>query len=480
MRLNKFLLLLITGLFLMNCSKSSGNNNGGENNPPPDSTAKATGDSLNVWITKADQSLLLAKQSPVAFLTKGNSSANIVVDSTTTYQTIDGFGYTLTGGSAYVINKLNATTKNNLLQELFGTGENSIGINYLRISIGASDLNASVFSYDDVALDTTLAHFSLAPDEADLIPLLKEIVAINPSIKILATPWSAPTWMKDNNNSIGGSLLPEYYNVYAKYFVKYIQAMKAEGLTVDAVTPQNEPLNPGNNPSMVMDANAESLFIENNLGPVFKANNITTKIVCYDHNCDHPEYAETVLANDVTNNYVDGSAFHLYAGDISALSSVHNIYPSKNLYFTEQYTSSTGSFSGDFLWHIKNVMIGSMNNWSRTALEWNLASDENYQPHTQGGCTECKGALTINGNNITRNVGYYIIAQASKFIPAGSVRIASSAVNGLYNVAFKTPQGKKVLIVLNDGSSVISFNIKYKNEFFPTAIAAGAAVTYVW
>jgi glucosylceramidase len=287
--------------------------------------------------------------------------------------------------------------------------------------------------------------------------------------------------MKDNNNnSVGGSLLPQYYNVYAKYFLKYIQAMQAEGLTVDAITPQNEPLNPGNNPSMVMDANAESSFIENNLGPVFKANNITTKIICYDHNCDRPDYPETVLANDATNNYVDGSAFHLYAGDISALSSVHNIYPSKNLYFTEQYTSSTGSFSGDFLWHIKNVMIGSMNNWSRTALEWNLASDANYEPHTTGGCDQCKGALTISGNNITRNVGYYIIAQVSKFVPAGSVRISSSAVSGLYNVAFTTPQGKKVLIVLNDGSSVISFNLKYKNEFFPTAITAGAAVTYVW
>ncbi|HEY2727794.1 MAG TPA: glycoside hydrolase family 30 beta sandwich domain-containing protein, partial [Parafilimonas sp.] len=309
---------------------------------------------------------------------------------------------------------------------------------------------------------------------------LKQIVAINPSIKILATPWSAPTWMKDNNNSVGGSLLPQYYNVYAKYFVKYIQAMRNEGLTVDAVTPQNEPLNAGNNPSMVMDANAESLFIENSLGPVFKTNNITTKIICYDHNCDRPDYPDSVLANDATNNYVDGSAFHLYAGDISALSTVHNMYPVKNVYFTEQWTGSNESFSGDLMWHLKNVIIGSMNNWSRTAIEWNLASDENYQPHTQGGCTECKGALTINGNNIMRNVSYYIIAQIAKFVPAGSVRISSSAVSGLYNVAFKTPQGKKVLIVLNDGSSAASFNIKYKNEFCPAAIAAGSAITYVW
>ncbi len=134
------------------------------------------------------------------------------------------------------------------LNELFGNGANSIGISYLRLSIGASDLNASVFSYDDLATghtDMNLDSFSLSKDTVDLIPILKQIVAINPSIKIIATPWSPPVWMKDNNSTIGGSLQTQYYDVYAKYFVKYIQAMKANGITIDAVTPQNEPLNPG-------------------------------------------------------------------------------------------------------------------------------------------------------------------------------------------------------------------------------------------
>ncbi len=481
MRLKIFLLLFISGL-LLNCSKS-GNASAGNNNPPVDTTTTtqpvATNDTVNYWVTKADQSVLLTKQTPIVFYTASNAGSSINVDSTTTYQTIDGFGYTLTGGSAHAINTLDATTKNNLLQELFGNASNSVGVSYLRISIGASDLNASVFSYDDTAGDTTLLQFSLAADKTDLIPILKAILAINPAIKIIAAPWSAPVWMKDNNNSIGGSLLTQYYNVYANYFVRYVQSMKAEGITIDAVTPQNEPLNPNNNPSLYMDANTESSFIENNLGPAFHNAGLTTKIICYDHNCDKPDYAETVLSNDAINNYVDGSAFHLYAGDISALSSVHNSYPSKNLYFTEEYTSSSGSFSGDFLWHIKNVMIGSMNNWSRTALEWNLASDANYEPHTQGGCDQCKGALTISGS-VTRNVGYYIIAQASKFVPAGSVRIASSSINGLYNVAFLTPLGKKVLIVLNDGSSAITFNINYKSNYATTAIAANSASTYVW
>jgi len=244
--------------------------------------------------------------------------------------------------------------------------------------------------------------------------------------------------------------------VYARYFVKYIQQMKDNGITIDAVTPQNEPLNPGNNPSLVMTAQEETNFIKNNLGPAFQSAGITTKIIAYDHNCDHPEYPLAILNDPAANAFVNGSAFHLYAGNISALSQVHNAYPDKAVYFTEQWTSSTGDFGGDLKWHLKNVIIGSMRNWSRVALEWNLANDPSYNPHTPGGCTQCKGALTI-GTSVTRNVGYYIVAHASKFVPAGSVRIGSNNTATLQNVAFKTPAGKKVLIVENDGSAEENF-----------------------
>lgn len=477
MHIKRVLFFSLLIFLISNCSKGSGsssNNNSG--NPPPVVTSK---DTIHPWLTTADGKALLQQQGAATFNATSNSYSTITVDSTTTYQTVDGFGYTLTGGSASVINTLDANTKNNLLQELFGSASNSIGVSFLRLSIGASDLNASVFSYDDVAGDTSLTHFSLSPDETDLIPLFKQIIAINPSIKIIATPWSAPTWMKDNSNSVGGSLLAQYYNVYANYFVKYIQAMKAEGVSIYAITPQNEPLNPYNNPSMMMDATSEATFIKNNLGPAFTAANISAKIIVYDHNCDRPDYPSTILNDPDAAKYVDGSAFHLYAGDIAALSTVHTAYPDKNVYFTEQYTSSTGQFSGDFLWHMQNVIIGSMNNWSKTALEWNLANDANYQPHTDGGCTECKGALTVSGG-VTRNVGYYIIAQAAKFVPAGSIRIKTNAIGGLYNVAFVTPQGKKVLLVLNDGTSPISFNISFKKSTATVVLQGQAAATYVW
>ena len=476
---------LLFGLILFTSSRCK---KGSDPVPPvtPPVTPPAGTNDMDFWLTKSDQSVLLQKQSTtLSFVTTANSNTNIEVDTTATYQSIDGFGYTLTGGSAQLINSMAAADKANLLQELFGSAANSIGISYLRISIGASDLNASVFSYDDMPArqtDSTLANFSLAPDKetgTGLIPLLKQILAINPNIKIIAAPWSPPVWMKDNGNSKGGGLQTKYYNVYAQYFVKYLQQMKAEGITITAITPQNEPLNPDNNPSLQMVATQERDFIKNNLGPAFQTAGITTKIIAYDHNCDHPDYPITILSDAAAKAFVDGSAFHLYAGDISALGQVHDAYPDKNLYFTEQYTASTGDFSGDLKWHLKNVVIGSMRNWSRNALEWNLANDPSYQPYTPGGCNTCKGALTI-GSTVTRNVAYYIIAHAAKFVPAGSVRISSNIINNLQNVAFKTPAGKKILIVENDGITSTAFNIKFNNKWVVASLDAGSVGTYIW
>jgi len=383
-----------------------------------------------------------------------------------------------------VINSLAASQKQALLQELFGSADNSIGVSYLRISIGASDLNQSPFTYDDMPsgqTDENLTNFSLAPDMTNVIPLLKEILAINPNIKILGSPWSAPAWMKDNNSFVGGSLQPQYYAAYAQYFVKYIQEMKADGITIDAITPQNEPLNPANNPSMYMTALQQADFIKNDLGPAFNKANIATKIIIYDHNCDKPEYPISVLNDAAARAFINGSAFHLYAGDISALSAVNSAYPDKALYFTEQYTASTGSFGGDLKWHLKNVIIGSMRNWSRNALEWNLANNGYFGPHTDGGCDVCKGAITIqSSSSFTRNVGYYIVAHISKFVPPGSVRISSSVTGNLNNVAFKTPAGKKVLMVENDGNTKSTFNIKFDNKWITTSLNAGSVGTYVW
>lgn len=441
------------------------------------------GPSFEFWLTNADQSVLFQKQTTTQAIPVNGSTPEIQVDAGITGQTMDGFGCALTGASAHLINAMGTGEQNALLQELFGTDGNNIGISYLRISIGSSDLDDHVFSYDDMppgSTDTALASFTLDPDRTALIPVLKKILAINPDLKILGSPWSPPTWMKTNNSSIGGSLKPQYYSVYANYFVKYVQGMKAEGIHIDAITVQNEPLYGGNNPSMVMQASEEALFVKSSLGPAFAAAGIDTKIIIYDHNADRPDYPIAVLNDSTARKYIDGSAFHLYAGSISSLSSVHDAYPAKNLYFTEYWVGAPGNFPSDFPWHMKNLIIGAPNNWCRNVLEWNLASDPTQSIHTPGGCSQCLGAVTISGNAVARNPAYYIMAHAAKFVRPGSVRINSIGPINLPNVAYKRPDGKLVLIVLNDSQTTQTFEIISGSTTIASRLNAQAAGTYMW
>jgi len=452
--------------------------------PPVDTTPAPSGKrDIEVWMTRPDQTALFRNQVvALSFGPAATQQSTITVDTTSTFQTMDGFGFSLTGGSAYHINRLASTQRDAIIRELFSTDSGCIGISYLRISIGASDLDASVFSYCDLPAgqtDPELKQFSIENDRDHLIPVLKQALIHNPSLRIMATPWSPPVWMKTNKNSIGGSLLKEFYPAYANYFVRYIQAMEAEGIPIDAITPQNEPLHPGNNPSMLMPWNEQLEFIRDYLGPAFEKAKLDTKIVVYDHNCDHPEYATQILQDPDARKFIDGSAFHLYAGDISALSQVHNAHPDKNVYFTEQWVGGPSNFSGDMKWHMKNLIIGAPRNWSKNVLEWNLASDPYYKPHTPGGCTSCEGALTIF-SSVSRNVSYYIIAHASRFVRPGSVRINSNMPTNLPNVAFKTPDGSKVLIVLNEGNSSVTFNISQGSRNAVATLSAGATATYVW
>jgi glucosylceramidase len=444
---------------------------------------KAQGD-VAFWLTTGDRAALLQKQNAsLNFGTTANDNPTIEVDESQNFQSIDGFGYTLTGGSAGLINKMAPAAKQALLEEIFSAKGNGIGASYLRISIGASDLSADTFTYNELPsgqTDINQDKFSIAREMADLLPILKKIVAINPAIKILGSPWTAPTWMKTNQSFKGGSLKPEYYTSYANYLVKYIKAMKAEGITIDAVTIQNEPLHPGNVPSMYMEAKDQAIFVKTALGPIFKASGVKTKIIVYDHNADRPDYPITILDDAAAKTYVDGSAFHLYAGDISALSKVHEAHPDKHVYFTEQWVGGPGKFDEDLKWHVSTLIIGATRNWSRNVLEWNLAADPNYGPHTVGGCVTCLGAITINDTAVTRNVAYYIIGHASKFVPAGSLRIASNIVGNLQNVAFVTPQGKTVLIVVNGGHTTQEFNIKSKGKAVAVSLAAGAVGTFAW
>jgi glucosylceramidase len=441
---------------------------------------------IQFWLTNGDKSALFEPQTPTPrFSNPAGSGTSITIEDREEFQRIDGFGFALTGGSAEHLARMNSAKRAALLHELFASDKKNIGISYLRISIGSSDLNDHVFSYDDVPAgqsDAALTKFSLTPDRADLLPVLKEILAIIPDIQILASPWSAPAWMKTNDNSKGGRLEPQYYSSYAVYFVKYIRGMKAEGINIAAITIQNEPLNEKNTPSMLMLAPEEALFIKDYLGPAFEAAGIHTKIILYDHNCDVPEYPISILDDPRANRYVDGSGFHLYGGQITAMSTVHNAYPHKNLYFTEfMAVEPTEPARISISRPVQSTFIGALENWSRNVLLWNLAADSKFEPHTDnGGCPICQGAVTIEGNEVTRNLAYYAVAHFSKFVRPGSVRIASTKSSTLPNVAFKTPGGKIVVVVANNSDSSQVFQFQHHGNSFETTLRPGSVGTYSW
>ncbi|WP_075350671.1 glycoside hydrolase family 30 protein [Algoriphagus marinus] len=466
--LKQYLFLLACGFMAISCNQPS--------------------KEVEFWMTDPSQDIKFQLQDSLVFQMGKSSESQplfIQLNPENSYQEMDGFGFTLSQGSALHLLGMSESARKALLEELFGTDANQIGISYLRLAVAASDLNEYPFSYDDLedslATDLELEKFDLGPDRNDVIPILKEILAINPDIKLMASPWSPPAWMKDNRDTRGGSLLEEYEPVYAQYLVKYIQQMKAEGIIIDALTIQNEPLHPGNNPSLLMLSEQQARFIGLHLGPAFRDAGIDTKILIYDHNADRPDYPITVLQDSLANPFIAGSAFHLYGGQIDALSDVHQAFPDKHIYFTEQWIGAPGNLAGDLPWHIKNLIIGATRNWAKTVLEWNLTSNPTLTPFTdRGGCDRCLGAVTIEGDSVIRNPAYYVIAHASKFVVPGSMRIDSNEIEGLANVAFQRPDGKLVLIVLNEGNEPKLFSAGPSEKSFQASLNPGAVGTFIW
>jgi glucosylceramidase len=441
------------------------------------------------WITSGDRSKLLAQQVDISVTEMTETSyPTSEVDATQKLQEIEGFGAALTGSSAYLINNLSAGQRLALLEDLFDP-EQGIGITYLRMTIGASDFSLEDYTYNDIPpgeTDFDLQHFSIEEDKEDIIPVFKQITDVAPDIKIMGSPWSPPAWMKTNGSMIGGKLKPEAYDVYARYFVKYIEAYAAEGVTIDAVTPQNEPLHfTASYPCLNMPAVDQLNFIKNNLGPEFATAGLATKIIVYDHNWDNTEYPISILNDAEARQYVAGSAFHAYGGNVSAMSVVHNAHPDKGLYFTEISGGEWATnFSDNLQWNMANIFIGTIKNWSKTALLWNLALNQNHGP-TNDGCQDCRGVVTIHSatGEVTRNVEYYSIGHFSKFIRPGAFRIASTPFEpstGLEHVAFVNVDGSKVLVVSNAATTSQSFVVKWDEAQISYSIPATSVATLVW
>lgn len=449
----------------------------------------ADGNPVNVWMTTGDKSNLLSKQPAVAFETNGApAELTIDVDENTKYQTIDGFGGALTDSSAYVISRMDEQAKDALMNKLFSREGDGAGFSYLRLPMGASDFATSIYTYDDMPAgetDPELEHFSIAHDSAYIIPLLKQALEINPDLKIMGTPWSAPGWMKTTDSSIKGKLKDEYYGVYAQYFVKFIEAYEAEGIPIDAVTLQNEPhYEPGDYPGMRMEPEDQAKFVKDYLGPAFEEAEIDTKIVVWDHNWSEPQYPIDVLNDADAKKYIAGSAFHGYAGNVSAQSLVHDQHPDKDIYFTE---SSGGEFAPDFAgnvqWDVQNLIIGATRNWARTSLKWNIALDENNGPFV-GGCSDCRGIVTVDSSTdeVTYNEEFYAFGQASKFVLPGAKRIKSNTfgAGSIEDVAFVNPDGSKVLLALNSSKESKAFKVRWGTKSFAYTLPAGAVASFVW
>lgn len=413
------------------------------------------------------------------------------------YQEFDGFGAAITGAAAFNLMQMPAERRQKLLVETFSP-EKGMGYGYVRVPIGGSDFN-SRSNYDYTCCDTKgIENFALTTDELDyIIPVLKEILAINPGLKVMGTPWSCPIWMKVDdirskapytgpNKWVGGYLNPDYYQDYAMYFVKWIKAFEAAGINITSVTPQNEPLNWGNSMSLYMPWDQERDFIKLALGPVFKREGINAKIICFDHNYnydgkkDQQEYPIKIYADPEASQYIDGAAYHSYGGSPTELDNIHKKAPEKNLYFTEQSigTWNYQSFGQSLMSEMKNTCIGTVTRWCKAVIVWNFMLDENGGPHGgPGACATCYGAVDISSKDyitLNKRSHYYVIGHLSKALKAGSTRIGTSGYmpTGLSAVASENPDGTYGLVLFNENAEGLTFIIEHNGKHFEIKLPA--------
>jgi len=444
---------------------------------------------VEVTVTTGDKTKLLSREQDIHFADSlPNVVATIDVDTTRKYQTIVGFGAALSDASAWLIqHKLTPARRDSLLQELFGA-EPGIGFSFVRIDMGSSDFSLRHYSYDDVAprgFDSTLANFSIAADRDETLPILKRALTINPQLTVMASPWSAPAWMKTSGSLIKGTLRAEAYPLYAEYFHKFIEAYAAEGVPIHLISLQNEPhFEPDNYPGMRLKPAERAQLVREHFGPLFERSGIKTQILDWDHNWDEPNSPLEVLADSGARRYLAGVAWHCYGGDVSAQSVVHDKHPEKDAYFTECSGGEWApKFADNLVWNVRTLIIGATRNWARGVLMWNLALDEKHGPHT-GGCADCRGVVTINSTDgsIVRNEEYYAFAHASGFVRPGAQRIwSSSGVEGIENVAFQNAGDRSVaLVVVNSNAQEKTFAVRIAGRAFSYTLPAGAVATFRW
>lgn len=452
--------------------------------------------SANIYSVNKDQAFVKT-QGQFVVAKSAPKNADITINEHKQLQAIDGFGAALTDSSAYLIERLPAQKRHELLTELFA--KNKSNFSMIRVPLGASDFALNNYSYDDVVNDRELKHFSIAHDYAYILPVLQEIKHINPDVQIIATPWSAPGWMKTNESYFGvadnktGILRHDMMPIYANYLTKAIVAYRESGIEINYLTLQNEPLHaPDNYGGMYMTAAQQHEFVDY-LATAFDEERsqhqaaITTKVLAYDHNWDHPEYPAEVLQklSAHANNIIAGTAYHCYGGDVSAQTATHTLFPERKIFMTECSGGDWATnFNDNLIWDMDNLFIGVLNNWGNGSTKWNLALDQNHGPYV-GGCTNCRGLLTINSdtNQVSYNEDYYSTASMSKFIQKGAKRIdiGMNAHNpNLHATAVVNPDDSISLIIANDADSENKYTVWWRGKMLTHTINAKSVNIVTW
>lgn len=490
-QINLFLALLL--IALVSCKKGGG---AGSATPPEETTPQ---EDVKILVTTSNRSVDL-ETFTTGFSEKSNMSpSTIKLEPDQRFQEMDGFGAAITGSVCYNLMQMSAANRKEFLEQTFST-EKGLGMSYVRISIGASDFSLSEYTLCDAA---GIENFGLTSEEIDyIIPVLKEILDINPDLKIMGTPWTPPRWMKVNNlddlqsyNSwTGGQLNPAYYEEYAAYFLKWIEAFNENGIGIYSITPQNEPLNRGNSVSLFMGWEEELDFVGNHLSPVLKEAGLTTKIYLFDHNYnydnipDQNDYPAKIYAAGIDDEMVAGAAYHNYGGDKSELLDIHDKYPDRELVFTE---TSIGTWNDGrnlearLLTDMNDVGIGTINNWCKAVIVWNLMLDSDRGPNRDGGCQTCYGAVDIDKTNysaISRNSHYYMIGHLSSVVKPGATRIGTSGFSdaGFNFSAFQNSDGSYAVVLTNSNDSKKQITIDDGENHFSYEVPAKSIVSYLW
>lgn len=453
-----------------------------QNKPAPSDSGPIT-----VFESAEDLHESLEQKPDLKFGPGRTPSLTILVDDSVSYQQVDGFGASLTDSSAWLLShKLTDAQRKEILALLFSPSK-GIGLSMLRQPMGASDFALEDYTYDDMPpgkTDPELKHFSVDRDRAYIIPLLREALMLNPNLKVIASPWSPPGWMKTSDSMIQGALLPSAYEPLAKYFVEFIKAYETAGVPIYAVTMQNEPLNvPHDYPGMGMSAGEQTNFLRDHLGPAFRKAGLTSKIMVFDHNWDLIDFPIQVLSDTQAADIAVGTAIHCYGGAVTAQSELHSRFPEKGIWLTE---CSGGDWQkGKLLEEQMQLIINAARNWAKSIVLWNLALNQNHQPYL-GGCSNCRGVVTINDAvspaQITQTVDFTALGHASKFVAPAAHRVESNTFGrgSLEDVAFRNPDGSIALIVLNSGGESVTFNIGWKGQYAPYKLAPAAVATFRW